>query len=227
MLAARDPEKVKLLLARGADVNARAATGVTALMVAARYRGNVEVVRLLLAKGARPLAEAEVRNDAAPLFFAVMAGDILTAEALVAAGAKPDQKMKLLGQFVSTPLLFAASNDDPAMIEYLISKGGNPNEIDADGLTALGWATLANHAGTVQALLKGGAQVNHVDKLGMTPLLYAASADFGDTAVLEQLIAAGADLKAKNKQGLTALDLAVNYKHARAASLLSSKIASR
>ncbi len=49
----------------------------------------------------------------------------------------------------------------------------------------------------------------------------------GPNAVLEKLIAAGADLKAKNKQGQTALDLARNYNHAKAASLLTTKIASR
>ncbi len=227
MFAARDPEKVKLLLLHGADANARAATGITALMIAARYRGNAEVVRLLLAKGAKPNADAEVRNDASALFFAAMAGDVQTARALVEAGAKPDQKMKLLGQFVSTPLLIAASNDDAVMVEFLIGKGANPNDVDADGLTALDWATLTNHAGTVQSLLAGGAKVNHVDNFGMTPLLYAASVDFGDTAVLEKLIAAGADLKARNKQGQTALELARSYNHAKAASLLSGKIASR
>jgi ankyrin repeat protein len=60
----------------------------------------------------------------------------------------------------------------------------------------------------------------------MTPLLYAASVDFGDTAVLEKLLAAGADLKAKNKQGQTALDLARSYNHAKATNLLTTKIAS-
>jgi uncharacterized protein len=227
MLASRDAEKVKLLLASGADVNARAATGTTALMVAARYRGNTETVRLLLAKGAKLNAEAEVRNDASALFLAAMAGDVQTARALIEAGARPDQKMKLLGLFVSTPLIFTAMNDDVAMVEFLIGKGANLNEVDTDGLTALAWATLTNHAGVVQALLKGGAKVNHVDTFGMTPLLYAASVDFGDTAVLEKLLAAGADPKAKTKQGQTALDLAKSYNHTKAASLLSSKIAAR
>jgi ankyrin repeat protein len=57
----------------------------------------------------------------------------------------------------------------------------------------------------------------------MTPLLYAASIDYGDTAVLEQLLAAGADVSAKNKEGLTALDLARNYSHQRIADLLAKK----
>jgi ankyrin repeat protein len=61
----------------------------------------------------------------------------------------------------------------------------------------------------------------------MTPLLYAASVDFGDTAVIEKLVAAGADLKAKNKQGQTALELATSYNHKAMASLLAEKAARR
>lgn len=229
MLAVRDIKKVKLLLARGADVNARAASGVTPLMVAARQRGNTEVVRLLLEKGATTNAEkgAEVRNEATALFFAVMAGDVRTAGALLDAGARVGDRMKVLGQFVIGTLTFAALGGESGLVEFLISKGANANEVDDDGLSALAWATLTNHVETIQVLLTRGAQVNRVDNFGMTPVLYAASVDFGDTAVLEKLIAAGADLKAKNKQGQTALDLAKAYSHSRAASLLTSRIASR
>jgi ankyrin repeat protein len=53
--------------------------------------------------------------------------------------------------------------------------------------------------------------------------MYAASIDYGDTAVMEQLIAAGADVGAKNKEGLTALELARNYNHSALASLLARK----
>ena len=81
--------------------------------------------------------------------------------------------------------------------------------------------------GPLQALIAHGAKVNFVDKLGMTPLLYAASLDCGDTAVIEKLIAAGADLGAKSKEGLTALDLAQKYHHPKMTSLLSAKVASR
>jgi ankyrin repeat protein len=229
MLAAHDPEKVKLLLARGADVNARAATGITALMVAARYRGNVEVVSLLLQKGAGLHADkpAEVINEASAMFFAVMAGDLQTAGALLKAGAKVGFPMKVLGQFVIGPVTYASVNDDSKMVEFLIGKGANANEVDPDGISALGWATLTNHANTIQALLARGARVNHVDNFGMTPLLYAASVDFGETSVLQKLIAGGADLKIKNKEGLSALDLAKNYNHTKAADFLANKIASR
>ncbi|HEV2667053.1 MAG TPA: ankyrin repeat domain-containing protein [Blastocatellia bacterium] len=225
MLAARDLEKARLLLDRGADVNARAATGFTPLMVAARYRGNEEVVRLLLEKGAKPNADKgiEVRNEATALFFAVAAGDVRMAGALLDAGARLSDRMKVLGVFMISPLGYAINGGDSGMVEYLISKGANPNEVDDDGISLLGWATINNRLDAAQALLARGAQVNRVDRFGMTPLLYAASIDFGDTAILEKLIAAGADLKAKNKQGLTALDLAKNYNHVRMAQLLAGK----
>jgi ankyrin repeat protein len=229
MLAARNVEKVKLLVDRGADVNARAATGITPLMVAARYRGNTEVVRLLLRKGAKPNAEKgiEVRNDASAMFFAVMAGDIKTVAALLDAGAQLESRMKVLGTFVSSPLAFATFEDDAALVDYLIGRGADPNELDRDRISILGNAAIGNHAATVKVLLARGAKVNHVDNFGMTPLLYAASIDFGDTVVLERLIAAGADLNAKTKAGLTALDLAKTYRHENMTNLLTQKTASR
>jgi ankyrin repeat protein len=229
MLAARDLEKVKLLIERGADVNARAATGITPLMVAAQYMGNVEVVRLLLKKGAMPNADKgiEVRYNASALFYAVMAGDMQMVRTLVDAGANISDRMKLLGRFTNSLMIYAAGAGDTAIVEYLISKGANPNEMDDDKLSILAWATISNRPDTVQALIARGAQVNTVDNYGMTPLLYAASIDFGDTEIMEKLIVAGADLKAKNKQGMTAVDLARSYKHSTMASLLTSKATAR
>ena len=228
MLAARDINKVKLLVDRGADVNARAATGVTPLMVASRYRGNAEVVRLLLKKGARPNTDkgVEVRNEASAFFFAVMAGDIEMAGALIDAGAKL-QRMKILGTFMSSPLNYATFLEGPAMLEYLISKGADPNEVDDDKISNLAWAAIANRVNIVQSLLGRGVQLNSVDRFGMTPLMYAASVNHGDTSVMEKLIAAGADTSAKNKDGLTAYDLAKTYHHEAMVKLLAAKTALR
>lgn len=228
MLAANDINKVRLLVDRGADVNARSATGLTPLMIASRYRGNADVVRLLLKKGARPNAEkdVEVRNEASALFFAVMAGDVEIARALVDAGAK-FQRMKILGNFMSTVLNYATFLNAPPVVEFLISKGGDPNEVDDDKISNLAWASISNRASIVQSLLAHGAQLNTVDRFGMTPLLYAASINHGDTTVMENLIAAGADTAPKNKEGLTAFDLAKTYHHDAMVKLLAAKTATR
>lgn len=198
-------------------------------MVAARYRGNADVVRLLLKKGAKVNSEKgiEVRNDASALFFAVMAGDVQTVAALLDAGGRLEDRMKVLGTLLTSPLAFATFEDDAALVDYLIGRGADPNEMDSDRISILGSAIIGNHAATVQVLLALGAKVNHVDNLGMTPLLYAASINFGDTVVLERLIAAGADLNAKTKDGLMALDLAKRYHHETMANVLGQKTASR
>ena len=227
MIAARDIEKVKLLIERGADVNARAATGINVLMVAARYRGNAETVRLLLRKGASPNPEKgiEVRNSATALFFAVMAGDVQSAGALIEAGATLD-RMKILGRFTQSPLLYSVFGDS-AMVELLIAKGADPNEVDDDKISPLSWATIGNNRNVVRSLIARGAKVNYADRFGMTPLLYAASIDFGDTSVMEELIAAGADKSATTKEGVSAVDLAKSYHHHSLAAMLAEKTAGR
>jgi ankyrin repeat protein len=52
MMAIPDERKVTLLLNAGADVNAKAGNGFTALMVATAYRGTTNIVRMLLDQGA-------------------------------------------------------------------------------------------------------------------------------------------------------------------------------
>ena len=63
-------EMVELLMAHGADVNARSATGWTAL-IAACNAGNTEIARMLLDAGADPAA----RNDEGYTAFGRVPGD--------------------------------------------------------------------------------------------------------------------------------------------------------
>ena len=67
MAAAPDVDKMRLLLDRGADVNARSKVRFTALMVAAQYQGSDAAMNLLLDRGAR-VAPAD--GEEAPVFNA-------------------------------------------------------------------------------------------------------------------------------------------------------------
>jgi ankyrin repeat protein len=80
--------------------------------------------------------------------------------------------------------------------------------------TALKVSVYSNRAGQVRDLLELGANVNHVDQHGMTALLYAASVDFGSSEIMEILLTAHADVKARTKDGMTALALAKRYGYA-------------
>ena len=201
MMAAPDPEKVKLLIDRRADVGAKAKTGFTALMVAAGYPGTVESMKRLLAHGAEARPGTGVMFNASPLFLAVLAGDRETIALLLAKGADPSRRMNLVGMFPTSPLFAAAGSADPGLVQILLAHGADIREKDQDGMTALDWAVIAHHTDTAKALLAGGADLNAVDRFGYTALLYAATIDFGAADTATALLSAGADLKVKDKAG--------------------------
>ena len=99
MAAAPDVEKMRLLLDRGANVNARAQSRFSALMVAAQYQEAAAAIDLLLDRGAQvgPPAEggAPVFN-ANPFFLASYAGNAVSLKRLRDAGAKIDEPMTLI-----------------------------------------------------------------------------------------------------------------------------------
>ena len=216
MAAAPDVEKMRLLLDRGANVNARAQSRFSALMVAAQYQDSTPAIDLLLDRGAQvgPPAEggAPVFN-ANPFFLASYAGNASALKRLQAAGAKIDEPMLLIGTSRTTPLLGAFKFGDEEVARVLFDLGTPIEFADGNGITMLGRAALNNEVNMARELIGRGANVNVVDKLGMTPLLWAASMDFGDPAMIELLLKSGARADARNKDGLTALDLARRYNH--------------
>jgi N-acyl-D-amino-acid deacylase len=225
MMAAQDSSKVRLLTERGADVNARSKTGFTALMVAANYKGAAESVRQLLNKGAElNPGEPKPMFNASAVSFAAQAGDTDTLDLLVAKGGNVRQKMTILGQAAVRPIDMAVALRDVAMIRYLARKGVNLNEEDPDvPVSLLSSAAMENDLPTAKTLIELGAEVNKVDSMGMTPLLHAASVDFGDTAMVELLLKAGANPQVRSKTQQNAVQLATRYGHLNIARLLEGK----
>jgi ankyrin repeat protein len=211
MMAAADPEKVRLLLGAGADARAKAKSGFTALMAASLFQGSAASAKQLLAKGAEVNPGRDVLFDASPLFLATFAGEPETVALLRSRGADIQRRMNLLGQFPASPLFVAASMGDAEMVEDLLRYGANVREQEESDMTALDFAVLGNHVPVARVLLEGGAEVDHADKFGYTPLLYAATIDFGDTAMVRTLLEARADPKIRSKDGHTALAQAKRY----------------
>jgi ankyrin repeat protein len=215
MMAAPDVAKMTLLLERGADVNARASSRFSALMVAAQYQEGDAAINLLLDRGAQvaaPAAGAPVFN-ANPFFLASYAGNAKSLKRLLAAGGKLDEAMIAIGTSRTTPMLGAFKFGDIEVARTLLDLGAPVDFADGNGITMLGRAALNNDIEMARLLISRGATVNVTDKMGMTPLLWAANIDFGDTAMIELLLQSGARADARNKDGLTALELARKLGH--------------
>jgi ankyrin repeat protein len=216
MAAVPDVEKMKLLIDRGANVNTRAQSRFSALMVAAQYQDSEAAINLLLDRGAQvgpPVEGGAPVFNANPFFLASYAGNAAVLKRLRDAGAKMDEPMTLIGTSRTTPMLGAYKFGDVEVARTLIELGAPVDFADGNGITMLGRAALNNEVAMAKALIDRGANVNIVDKLGMTPLLWAVSSDFGDAAMIELLLKSGARADARNKDGLTPLDLARKYGH--------------
>ena len=219
MMAMPDPEKAKLLIARGANVNARSKTRYSALMVAAQYPGSAATMKYLLSQKAEVrMAQGAGRPlfNASPLMLAAISRNAEMIRPLKNAGDDVTAKMMIIGLFPSTPLLQVAGFADLTTIRALLDAGAPADQADDDGITPLSWMAIGNHTGVARLLIEHGADVNHVDKKGMTPLMYAASIDFGDASMIELLLKSGANPKLKSKEGLTAAQLARKYSHSQA-----------
>jgi ankyrin repeat protein len=230
MLATPDTEKMKMLLAHGANADGRAKNRYSALLVAAQYTGSSAAMNLLLDQGAKvrlPKGQGAPFFNAFPVILAAMAGNCEVIGRLVKEGDRVDDKMNLIGIFPVTPMLALATTHRTNCVSALLDAGAKVDQVDGDGLTTLSWAAISNPVDMAHLLISRGADVNHVDKKGMTPLLYAASIDFGNSDMIELLLKSGARADARNGDGLTALDLARKYKHTHLLASLERLRASR
>jgi ankyrin repeat protein len=199
---------VELFLAQGATIDARNLAGATALLAAAE-NGQQPTVALLLAKGADPNLPG--RSDVTPLAAAAFRGnDGATAE-LIAHGAKPDA-MDATGK---TPIVYAAARGFTPLVRRLLAAGVDARRAYGNDLTALMWVAgyedvygERDALDVVALLLDAGAPIDAAVNRGRTALMIAA--ERGHAAVVEALLARGADRAIRDRAGKRALDLASN-----------------
>jgi len=155
MVAARtgQVEAVRLLLKRGASVNATERWhGQSALMWAVA-QGHAEVVRELIAKGADVNLRSTVNN-----WQRQVTGE-------------PRAVYRPAGGL--TPLLFAARQGCLECVDALVTAGAGIDVADPEGITPLNMAVLNMHFDTAAALIRRGANPNKWDLWGRAPLYSA------------------------------------------------------
>ncbi|OGH96804.1 MAG: hypothetical protein A2104_02905 [Candidatus Melainabacteria bacterium GWF2_32_7] len=221
---------IKLLLKKGADINARDDYGQSLLHKKAYNReitellikngadvnardkdgktplhcANSETVDLLIEKGAD--VQARDNNGVTPLHCAESKK---TAETLVENGADVNAKSKA----GLTPLFRAVMRNSmyvptEELVEFLLEKGADPNVKDEDGNTPLHKSVEDVEAQSIEitkALVKNGANVNARDKDGRTPLHRVWTLEEAGL-----LINHGGNVYIKDKNGKTPYQRAIN-----------------
>src|SRR5437868_5002818 len=101
----------------------------------------------------------------------------------------------------------AAMSGNRDAVRALLKDGADVNTAQADGMTALHWAAQKGDVELAKVLLYASANVRATTRIGgYTPLLIASRN--GDAAMIEALIAGGADANNATANGTTALMLA-------------------
>ena len=100
-----------------------------------------------------------------------------------------------------------------AVTEMLVKAGADVNTTGEDGMTALMYAAMHDDPRVVKRLLEAQADVAARDAKGWTALMHATRKDRGHAAIIELLIAAGAEVNAAHKRGGTALSSACYNGH--------------
>jgi ankyrin repeat protein len=168
----RMPDLLKLLLARGADPNARlekplpllsryilqaagldpSALGATPFWMAADF-GDIRTMRILAEGGANPLLTT---NDKTTPLMAAAGIDFIEGQ---------DRYGRRWFQESTMPLQLAALD----AIKYCLELGGDINAANSNGQTAMHGASYMGSTLIIQFLFDHGARMDVMNKLGQTP----------------------------------------------------------
>ena len=209
------------LIAHGARVNARNRFGETALHRAARS-GAAGVAALLVKHGADVNARDAIEDfSATPLLRLAASAErdrlprfIETARALLAGNANPN----LRNAAGNTPLNLAVIRDLAPLVRVLLDAEGYPDIAGNDLWTPLHHAAQGGKLPLAQMLIDRGAALDPKNRDGETPLwrtVLVVSGNGGPAkqrdvyAVLQLLIARGADVNVLTARDYSMLDHAV------------------
>ncbi|EMP40428.1 Ankyrin-3 [Chelonia mydas] len=190
---------VKLLLDRGAKIDAKTRDGLTPLHCGARS-GHEQVVKMLLDRGAPILSKT--KNGLSPLHMATQGDHLNCVQLLIQHSVPVDD---VTNDYL-TALHVAAHCGHFKVAKVLLDEKANPNAKALNGFTPLHIACKKNRIKVMELLLKHGASIQAVTESGLTPIHVAAF--MGHVNIVSQLMHHGASPNTTNVRGETALHMA-------------------
>lgn len=210
-----DTAGIASAISAGASVDLPDGHGSTPLRYAVRSN-QVEAVGFLLERGADP---NHVPDDGETLLLdACNQANGTIASMLLKAGAN----IEAFGESGMTPLLIATAKEDKPLFSLLLERNASPSGAPPDCMDPLSVATCKGDPFFFDQLLAAGAGLKRVLPGGNTHLHIASS--FGNEHAVRVLLTKEVDSAATNREGSTALDLAIfDYHYGCAAALLQGK----
>ncbi len=120
----------------------------------------------------------------------------------------PDDNPDAIGEHGMTPLMRASKLGDTETVFELLQAGAALDATNADGNNALWLACVGESLDAMDVLIRAGIDLDHQNDNGATCLMYAAST--GKHAVVDQLLASGADPLLTTLDDFSALDMAAS-----------------
>lgn len=207
-------EIVELLLAKGANVNAKRQYGARSLLHATAEIKNIEPLTPI---GKQVDVNTINYSDWPAVHSAAHCGHKDVVELLLASGVAVDTKDK----YGDTALHYATEVGAKEVVDLLLAKGAEVNTRDKKYYTPLHVGALLDQKEVVGLLLAKGAHVNAKDKSRLTPLHMAAFE--GHKEIVEILLSKGADVNAKDKSRRTPLHMTAFNGHKEVVKLLLAK----
>jgi len=211
-----EPEKVRLLLEKGANASSITNEGISALMLACQY-DDINMANALLQHGADPNSRdtrnTDFWNGYSALMMASQKGHINVVKTLLAHGAQPDVK-DMYGETALMVAIQSPSNNKLEIVKMLLAHKAAVNACSDTGETALIFAVRDadselfeedTSTSIIEILLNYGADVNASNENGNTALISAA--ENGNAVVVEMLLSHGADPGYTSDNGVSALSV--------------------
>ena len=152
-----DLKAFQFLLDEGANIETTGHDGYKILTLAVVY-DHVEIVKLLLERGANIEATTSIRYDGTPLIWAAgVGGDVEIVKLLLERGANIEARTNVSQE---TPLMLAAQHGRIEIMNLLLEKGANIEAVDAYGDTPLMGAVDRKQISAAKLLLNKGANID-------------------------------------------------------------------